>query len=79
MKIYNTVKTDKEAKALLKEWRNVYGNKYMQIKRRSFQCECGETSGFECCGITTNLCAGVAVCGACGDDDAFTSDVLNVI
>ena len=77
MKTYNAVQTEERAKAIINEYvcdNNLTGGDF---KNTSCQCECGET---QC--ITWNngeLDILVAICDACGDDDAFLSDVLNVL
>ncbi len=76
MKIYETVQTKEKAKAIINEYvsdNNLTGGYF---KNSSCQCKCGETQCITWYNGEVNLL--VVICDACGDDDAFLSDVLNV-
>jgi hypothetical protein len=76
MKIYNAVQTEEEAKSIISEYvldNNLTGGYFNDS---SCQCECGETQCITW--YNGDVALYVAVCDACGDEDAFLSDVLEV-
>lgn len=83
MKIYDTVKTEERAIEILQEWLNDQMTEELMstntvIEPTSVRCECGETQAMQAFYEGGELIATVGICESCGDDDAFTSDVLNV-
>ncbi|NJN27142.1 MAG: hypothetical protein HC819_14775 [Cyclobacteriaceae bacterium] len=73
MKIYTAVQT--EEKAIINE--HVSDNSLAGglFKKTSCRCECGETQCITWYNGDVSII--VAICDACGDDNAFKSDVLN--
>lgn len=83
MKTYDTVRTEKKAIRLLQEWlNNQTSNENLSrdqyIEKTSIMCECGETQAMKAFYKGSDQEAVVGICDACGDDDAFASDVLQI-
>lgn len=83
MKIYDAVKTEEKAKEILINWINEEQGKFLNfnsyIDDCTVNCECGETSGLKAWfDAESSPIAKIAICNACGDDNAFIDEVLNV-
>ena len=73
MKIINCMKTEAAAIELL----NI--NSYEPFnKKANCQCECGETQALLAYSDEYEKAALVGICDACGDDDAFSEDVIQL-
>lgn len=68
MRIFETVKTEKQARHLL---RGVF-----KIEKGSCQCECGETPALIAIGNEHTNLGKIGICEACGDDDKSFSEVF---
>ena len=83
--INSTVKTRQRAKEIVMDKvAELGGNSYSKTtryKETTSRCECGETQSYTCEIWSETKCLHiitVAYCDACGDDDAFESDVLEI-
>ena len=84
MKIYDTVKTEKKAIEILQGWLNEQITEGLMsvrtvIQSTSLRCECGETHAMQAFHEGGELIATVGICECCGDDDAFISDVIEIL
>ena len=76
------VKTEKQAIRVIQAWLNsIFTDELSSIDTYvqpcSARCACGETKGMEgFYEVEGGITAQVAICDACGDDDAFHDDVL---
>ena len=83
MKIYNAVKTETKAIELLNSWLNANLTEELYstdtvIEPTSVRCACGETKAMQAFYEGGNKFATIAICDACGDNDAFEDEVTNV-
>lgn len=68
MRIVETVKTEKQARHLLRG--------VLRIEKGSCQCECGETPALIAIGKGYDTLGKIGICEACGDDDKPFSEVF---
>ncbi len=79
-----SVKTNKEAVAVLQDWlnRNLTDDNMQAdtyIRPCSTRCACGETPGMEAFYEAGDKIARVAVCEGCTDATTFDDDVIEII
>ena len=73
MKIINCMKTEEAAIELLNS------NGYEPFKKKAnCHCECGQTQAVLAYSDDYEKVALVGICDACGDDDAFSEDVIQL-
>lgn len=87
MKTYTAVKTEKRATEILEQWLNdIYDDEIENSDAFGdivwdwvkVNCDCGETMAKQAFYEAGSKIATVAICHACGDDDAFTNEVLYI-
>lgn len=81
--INSTVKTEERATAIIREELELSGLSLEDgiLEDTTVTCECGETEAIrwsDTLGNCDKLLV-VGICDCCGDDDAFASDVLEMI
>ena len=73
MRILDCMKTEAAAIELLSS------NNYKPLKKKAnCRCECGETQAVMAYSDDYEKLALVGICDACGDDDAFSEDVIQL-
>jgi hypothetical protein len=70
MRIFDTVKTEKHARKLLK------GDFVKAIKKGACQCECGETEALIAIGKDYLQLGSIGICDCCGDDSRTFGEVF---
>ena len=74
-----TVKTDQQAiDTISRNLIDIDGVKEQTIYPVNGRCACGETKAFQGFCEDGTACLKVNVCDACGQDDAFDADVIEI-